>query len=124
MSEAEHCSSLLLLDRGTVLDHGAPGEMVARCPIHTYRITSSAAALNVPRQRADLGPMGRVYAVAGALHVAAPRENPPPPDDVFARVRTLAPEAERIDDVEPGVEDLFFYYLTGGGAEQRPGGAR
>ncbi len=117
MSEAEYCSELLLLHRGRALQHGTPAEMIERCPIRTYRISSDRAALNVPQDKSDLGELGRVYAVAGALHAAVPRGSTTDPQHILARIRTLAPESERIEQVEPSIEDLFFHYLTAEGSE-------
>ncbi|MBD3239845.1 MAG: ATP-binding cassette domain-containing protein [Chitinivibrionales bacterium] len=112
MSEAEYCSELLLLHRGRVLQYGTPSAMVERCPIRTYRISSERAALNVPQSKADLGPLGRVYAVAGALHVAVPRGSSVEQQRILEHVKSLAPEAAHIDPVQPTIEDLFFHYLT------------
>lgn len=117
MSEAEYCSELLLLHRGHALQHGAPSEMIERCPIRTYRISSDNAALNIPQSRSNLGQLGRVYAVAGALHVAVPQDSAVDPQRILERIRSLAPESERIEQMQPSIEDLFFHYLTAEGSE-------
>jgi len=114
MSEAEYCSDLLLMHKGRPLLSGTPQQLVDSFQRVLYRVSSkSQSALHVPHERSYLPDGGRIYPVAGALHVALPPLPAPAPQNVLREVALRAPEADTIERVKPRIEDLLFHHIGG-----------
>jgi ABC-2 type transport system ATP-binding protein len=109
MDEAQRCIRLAMVNKGRVLDIGAPGEIRSRFGGGLYQLSCNNRyeALMICRKA---GFLKSVHAFGQVLHLAAD-------DSGIAKVRELL---ERkgigeivIEPVEPTIEDCFMQYLVG-----------
>jgi ABC-2 type transport system ATP-binding protein len=111
MNEAEYCGHLLLMHRGQALLNGPPDRLIASFLPALYRIASAQANLHLPHARSRLPGGGRVYPVAGDLHVAVPPPARIDREQVLRDVQTVVPAAETIEPITPRIEDLLFHHI-------------
>ncbi|HTQ03563.1 MAG TPA: ABC transporter ATP-binding protein [Polyangiaceae bacterium] len=104
MDEAERCHRLAFIFRGTVLDVGTPGDIVARRHLRGAELECEHAQEAAERLRSD-PEVDEVAHYGNVLRVVT--KNDVDPEAVVARMLTgeLAPESVR--PVRVGVEDAF-----------------
>jgi len=110
MDEAALCDSLHLLHKGEVLKQGTPASLLSDYPHLLYRITGRDGSLTVSHAAPLPRGVALMYPVAGALHVAV-ADRSLAPDALLAEIQKLAPAADAILAVHPGIEDLLFALL-------------
>lgn len=112
MDEAEYCHELVLLHKGAIIRKGSPRALIQEYPKKLYAVTAQASSLRFPASNPLPRGISLVYASGGALHVAAERSCGSG-DDILSEMRRQIPEASGIEEIVPGVEDVFFLALAG-----------
>lgn len=113
MDEAEYCSELVLLHRGTVLDRGSPAGLKQRYPLDLYKISAPDANLHFPQSQRPPDPISLLYPAKGSLHAAVPPKSASA-DQLLVHIRGTVPRARDCRPIEPRVEDVFFHALARG----------
>lgn len=111
MDEADMCDSLLILHKGEVLRKGSPEELVSGYPYRVYRISSPTATITCSRETKLPEGFAAAYPTAGFIH-AVVKDVSFTDEKIFSSVKSFAPDADRVEQVAPGIEDLFFLLIT------------
>jgi ABC-2 type transport system ATP-binding protein len=120
MDEAQWCDEVLFLHHGNQLLQGNPDELVARFDRQVYRVAGGkdAVTLHCPSTVVLPEKIESMYPSGGALHVVTDATFDAP-HRLLEMVRGIIPGAETIERTTPGMEDLFFHYLSTRAAAHR-----
>jgi ABC-2 type transport system ATP-binding protein len=114
MDEAQRCDELLILHQGAVVRQGEPVRLLDRYPYTLFRVEGEAdAGLFYPQSGRMPEGVELLYPSEGSLHAAVKRSASSREADVVALVKTVVPDAAKAKRIQPGIEDLFVYLLTG-----------
>jgi ABC-2 type transport system ATP-binding protein len=109
MDEAHLCDELLFLHHGKIMQQGTPHNLLADYPLDLYKVSNPNAMLTISQSAALPAPIELMYPEGGAIHAAVPKTYD---GDISACIKSIIPQAETIEKIEPKIEDLFIYLLT------------
>jgi ABC-2 type transport system ATP-binding protein len=112
MDEAQQCDELLFLHHGVAVRQGRPDGLLADYPFPLFSVEGGAdAGLFFPQDGHIPAEIALLYPAEGSLHAAAWRHEARDAE-ILALVKTIAPDASKIQRIQPGIEDLFVYLLS------------
>ena len=119
MDEAAWCDELVFMHRGTLLCRGAPKALIDDFTGAVFRISGveEGGMLHSPATVVLPEGIESVYPSGGALRVVS-RDREPDAAALLHRVKEVVPGAASIEQCRPGMEDLFFHYVTTADAPQ------
>jgi ABC-type multidrug transport system ATPase subunit len=114
MDEAQQCEELLILHQGAVVRQGSPARLLDQYPFTLFRVEGEEdKGLFYPQNGRMPQGVEMLYPSEGSLHAAIKRTASSREADVVALVKTVVPDAAKATRIQPGIEDLFVYLLTG-----------
>jgi ABC-2 type transport system ATP-binding protein len=114
MEEAQQCDELLILHQGAIVRQGRPAALLDQYPFTLFRVEGSAdGGLFYPQSGRLPEGVELLYPSEGSLRAAVKRTASSQEADVVALVKTVVPDAATAKRIQPGIEDLFVYLLTG-----------
>ena len=113
MDEAQWCDEVLFMHCGRQLLQGMPDELVAGFDRLVYRVARSGDSASLHCPSTVVLPLGieSIYPSGGALHVVTDKSFTDE-QQLLGMVRRNIPGAQTIERTVPGMEDLFFHYLS------------
>lgn len=111
MDEAQICDSLLVLHKGEVLREGSPQNLLSSYPYDIYKVWNDN--LSISCKRIDSYPDGflTAYPFAGSVHVVV-KDKSLTKEKISEGIKTIQPDSDRMEKVEPAIEDLFFMLIS------------
>jgi len=111
MDEAQQCDELLFLHRGKIIRQGKPEMLLAGYPYRLFSVEGDQdTMLSYPGTGKMPEGIALIYPSEGTLHIATPLQKYSE-DDVLSIIKTVLPEAETVQKINPKIEDLFIYLL-------------
>ena len=110
MDEATLCDSLLLIHKGETVIQGTPSELLKEYPCDLYKLSSDTGSVYTPQNTPRPGGVFMMYPLGGTLHIAV--EKNMPVDILSSKMKAVVPEGNRMNRIEPSIEDLFFFTLS------------
>jgi ABC-type multidrug transport system ATPase subunit len=118
MDEADMCDELMILHKGSILRDGAPEKLKRDFPYTIYQIENRQKTVHCPRHTPQRKGIHMIYPSAGTIHVLADMEQITR-NDVLSYASASFTGFEMVKEVNPSIEDLFFY-LVSSTDEQKP----
>lgn len=110
MDEANICDELLILHKGKKLVQGTPKTLLDSYPLKLFSV-SAPRQLNWPPKKSPPAPITMIYPSGGNLYVASDSAECSA-DIINGLLAGLSPQIV-VEQIEPSIEDLFYYLLKG-----------
>lgn len=107
MDEAERCTDLAFMQKGAVIAHGRPGDLIEEFPYQIARVTSPKARSMVESMR-EIGGAERVHQ-HGEVVMVLTDDYSSVEEEISKRAREFDEEAD-IRQVRPNLEDVFLHF--------------
>jgi ABC-2 type transport system ATP-binding protein len=111
MDEAERCHTLAILDRGALVAHGAPKDLMAELPATVVEVTT-ASSRQVRQALLKLEPVIDVAQLGSRLHVLVER-HVEDPEDFLRHAADAAGLPATLAITRPNLEDVFVMATRG-----------
>lgn len=111
MDEASMCDHLLILHKGEILNTGSPASLLKTYPFKLYSATSSSTTVSfrTPPRLPEI--IKYLYPSAGMMHAVIEQDDLSR-EAIFAELKTVLPEIDTVDQIQPSIEDLFILLIS------------
>ncbi|MBN1601807.1 MAG: ABC transporter ATP-binding protein [Chitinispirillaceae bacterium] len=110
MDEADMCDELMIIHKGSVLRNGCPDSLKMDLPYRVYQVENRQQTVHCPPAVIKRKGIRMVYPSAGTIHVMADPEQINA-EEVFEFTYAAFSGFETVKEVNPSIEDLFFYLV-------------